>query len=129
VNSSTHTFALKAPKERVFEFLSRIENLPRWATLFCKELKRLEDGRYKVVTPGGEILFKIEADPISGVIDMRGGPCEEQLAFWPARVVECGAGSLFIFTAFQYPGVSDAEFAAQCEGLEREFPNIAAHTD
>jgi len=40
-----------------------------------------------------------------------------------------GAGSLFIFTAFQYPGVSDNEFAAQCEGLQREFPDIAAHTD
>ena len=73
MDSSTHTLALKASKERVFGFLSRIENLPRWATLFCKELKRLEDGRYKVVTPGGEIFFKIEADPRSGVIDMYGG--------------------------------------------------------
>ena len=129
MNSSTHTFALKAPKERVFEFLSRIENLPRWATLFCKELKCLEDGRYSVVTPKGAILFRIEADPKSGVIDMFGGSSDEQLAYWPARVVKRGAGSLFIFTAFQYPGVNDAEFSAQCEGLQREFPHIAAHTE
>ena len=129
MNSSTHTFALKASKERVFEFLSRIENLPRWATLFCKDLKRLENGRYKVLTPKGEILFKIEADPKSGVIDMYGGPTEEQLAYWPARVVKRGTESLFIFTAFQYPGVSDAEFGAQCEGLTQEFPHIAEHTE
>ena len=58
-----------------------------------------------------------------------GGPSEEQLAYWPARVVERGAGSLFIFTAFQYPGVSDAEFAAQCDGLKQEFPRIAEHID
>jgi hypothetical protein len=128
MNTSTHTFALQAPKQRVFEFLSRVENLPRWATLFCRELKVLDDGRYKVVTPAGEIFFRIEADPKSGVIDMYGGPTEEQQAYWPARVVERGTGSLFIFTAFQYPGVSDAEFAAQCAGLEREFPRIAAQT-
>src|SRR5579859_7084239 len=98
MNSSTHTFALRAPKERVFAFLAQIENLPRWATLFCKGLKRLEDGRYKVLTPAGEIFFKIESDSHSGVIDMYGGPTETQLAYWPARVVGRGTGSLFIFT-------------------------------
>ncbi len=129
MNSNTHTFALKAPRQRVFEFLSQIENLPKWATLFCNELKRLEGGRYKVVTPQGELFFRIQADAGSGVLDMYGGSTEEQMAYWPVRVVERGAGSLLIFTAFQYPGVSDEEFAAQCEGLELEFPHIAAHTE
>lgn len=130
MNSNTHTLALMAPKERVFDFLARIENLPKWATMFCKELKSLDDGRHKVTTPQGEIFFRIEADASSGVIDMYGGPTEEQMAYWPARVVERpGAGSLFIFTAFQYPGTSDGDFAMQCEGLKKEFPHIAAHTE
>lgn len=129
MNSKTHTVALTATRARVFEFLSRVENLPKWATMFCKELKPLAGGRYKVVTPQGEIFFRIEADARSGVIDMYGGPDEGQMAYWPARVVERpGAGSLFIFTAFQYPGTSDQDFAKQCEGLQREFPHIAAHT-
>jgi hypothetical protein len=128
MNSNTHTYQLSAPKCRVFEFLSKIENLPKWATMFCKELKRVEGNRYKVVTPQGEIFFRIDADAKTGVIDMFGGPTEERMAYWPARVVERGGGSLFIFTAYQYPGISDSEFAKQCEGLRQEFPSIAAHT-
>jgi hypothetical protein len=130
MKSSTHTLALRASKAQVFDFLCKIENLPKWATMFCKELKAQDGGRYKVVTPRGEIFFRIDADRTSGVIDMYGGPNEQQLAYWPARVVERpGEGSLFIFTAFQYPGISDQDFAMQCEGLTAEFPHIAAHTE
>ena len=130
MNSNTHTLALKATKAKVFDFLSKIENLPKWATMFCRELRPLDAGRYKVMTPQGEIFFRIEADSKSGVIDMYGGPNEEQMAYWPARVVERpGAGSLFIFTAFQYPGTSDQDFTMQCEGLKQEFPHIATYTE
>jgi hypothetical protein len=129
MNTSTHTLSLTASKERAFAFLSNIENLPKWATIFCKALKRDAQGRYKVVTPTGEIFFRIEADPGTGVVDMHGGPTEQQMAYWPARVVERpGHGSLFIFTAMQYPGISDEEFTAQCAGLEQEFPHIEAQT-
>jgi hypothetical protein len=130
MNSRTHTLCLRAPKERAFAFLSEIENLPKWATLFCKELRPKADGRYKVVTPQGEIYFRIEADPHSGVIDMYGGSTEDQMAYWPARVVDApGGSSLFIFTAFQYPGVKDEDFAAQCDGLKQEFPHITAQVE
>lgn len=130
MQTSTHTLAIAATKEHVFDFLSRIENLPKWATIFCKELKRDEAGRYKIVTPQGELFFRIEADARTGIVDMYGGPTEQQMAYWPARVVERpGHGSLFIFTALQYPGVSDHEFQRQCDGLEREFPHIQAHTE
>ena len=71
-----------------------------------------------------------DADARTGVIDMYGGPSEEFLAHWPTRVIPLGdAESLFIFTALQYPGVPDEDFAAQCQGLEREFPHIKAHVE
>ena len=50
MNSNTHSLALAAPHDKVFGFLSNIENLPKWATLFCRELKRDSGGRYRVVT-------------------------------------------------------------------------------
>lgn len=125
MNTSTHTLPLTASKEKVFAFLSKVENLPRWATIFCKELKINDQGRNKVITPQGEIFFRIEADARTGVIDMYGGPLEDQMAYWPARVVQRpDHGSLFIFTAMQYPGTSDDEFQAQCAGLQREFEHI-----
>ena len=129
MKASTHSWLLTARKEKVFAFLSNIENLPKWATLFCLELKRDAQGRCKVVTPEGEFFFRIEADARTGVVDMFGGPSEDRMACWPARVVERpGNGSLFIFTALQYPGVSDEAFKAQCASLEHELPNIERHT-
>jgi hypothetical protein len=129
MQTSTHTLPLAAAKEKAFAFLANVENLPKWATAFCLRLTRDAAGRWKVVTPEGEIFFRIAADPATGVIDMYGGPSEERMAYWPARVVERPGGSLFIFTAFQYPGMPDDVFKAQCDGLLREFEHIRAHTE
>jgi len=127
--TSTHTLPLDAPREKAFAFLADIQNLPKWATQFCRRLRRDGAGRWKVETPDGEIFFRIAADPATGVVDMYGGPDEAHMAYWPARVVERPGGSLFIFTAFQYPGMADDAFKAQCAGLEREFEHIRAHAE
>jgi len=130
MKTSTHTLTLDAPKQRTFDFLSRIENLPKWATLFCRRLEAVAAGQYKVVTPQGEIFFRIEGDAQTGVIDMYGGPNETALAHWPTRVISLGNDqSMFIFTALQYPGISDSNFATQCRGLEQEFPHIKAYVE
>lgn len=129
MSTKTHTLSIDAPKARVFGFLSDIENLPKWATAFCLELKRV-GGRHKVVTPQGEIFFRIEADPSTGVIDMHGGPSEDAMACWPARVLQRpDGGSLFLFTAFQQPGVSQAEFDRQCDALQGEFAHVRRLTE
>jgi hypothetical protein len=130
MRTSTHTVVLEAPKTKAFNFLSRIENLPKWATMFCKELRRDESGKYKVLTPQGEIFFRMASDSASGVIDMYGGPSEESMAHWPTRIIPLGEKrSLFIFTALQYPGISDETFVQQCKGLESEFPHIQANVE
>ena len=85
----TVTAVLDAPRDEVFEYLSRIENLPEWATDFAQELK-YEDGQAKVVNGLGEFYFRIDADAKTGVIDMYAGPSEEELALFPTRVVSLG---------------------------------------
>jgi hypothetical protein len=124
MESRTVTAVLEAPRERVFDYLSRIENLPRWATEFAREL-RYEDGRAVVVNSLGEFLFSIDADPDSGVIDMRTGPTEDELSLFPSRVVELPDGrSAYTFTMFQSPGMPDELFESQYASLVREFENI-----
>src|SRR5438132_4012272 len=92
MTNRTVTAVLPAPKERVFAFLSQIENLPRWATEFARELK-FEDGHAKVVNGLGEFDFALEADPETGVIDMYAGPSRDELALFPSRVVGLPDGS------------------------------------
>jgi hypothetical protein len=124
MKSHTVTTVLPAPPDRVFAYLSDIENLPDWATEFARELKVVE-GRHKVVNGLGEFFFEIHADADTGVIDMLAGPDEEQLALFPTRVVPIGEDrSAFTFTMFQWPGQPDDLFESQYASLQREFANI-----
>jgi len=126
VINRTVTAVLDAPRNEVFGYLSRIENLPEWATDFAQELK-YEDGQAKVVNGLGEFYFRIDADAKTGVIDMYAGPSEEELALFPTRVVALGdSKSAYSFTMFKAPGMPDELFESQYESLRREFDNIRA---
>ena len=126
MRSETVTAVLEAPRDDVFEYLSRIENLPEWATEFARELK-WRDGEAVVVNGLGELVFRIRAEPDSGVIDMLAGPSADELALFPARVVSLpNDRSAFTFTMFQGPGMPDELFESQHASLQREFENIEA---
>jgi hypothetical protein len=124
VNARSVTTVLPASKERAFAYLADIENLPRWATEFARELK-VVNGRHKVVNGLGEFFFEIRADAETGVIDMLAGPTVDQLAVFPTRVVQLPDGrSAFTFTMFQQPGQPDEQFDSQYQSLLRELENV-----
>ncbi len=124
MNSRTVSLVLSAPQDSVFSYLSTIENLPKWATEFCRELKT-EESDYKVTTPMGEMYFEIKADFGTGVIDMFAGPDKDTMGVFPVRVLGLpGGASVVLFTMFQASDMSDEEFRKQHESLLREFENI-----
>src|SRR4051812_33798473 len=124
MTNRTVTAVLDAPRDEVFGFLSKLDNLPEWATEFARELK-YEDGKAMVVNNLGEFHFAIDADERSGVIDMYAGPSEHEMALFPTRVVELPGGtSAYSFTMFKGPGMPDELFESQYESLLREFENI-----
>ena len=126
MRSETVTIVLPARREDVFAYMADIENLPKWATEFARELKR-ENGDYKVVNNLGEFYFEIHADEQTGVIDMLAGPSKDQLAVFPTRAVELpGGGTAYTFTMFQGAGMPDELFESQYESLKREFDNVRA---
>jgi hypothetical protein len=126
VKHATVTTVLDAPREAVFEYMADIENLPRWATEFAREVKRDGDG-YRVVNGLGEFCFEIEADRGTGVIDMFAGPDREHMALFPTRAVALPDGrTAYSFTMFQGPGMTGELFDAQHRSLLREFANIEA---
>ena len=124
MSSRTVTAVLDAPREQVFDYLSQVVNLPKWASEFAREL-RYEDGKAKVVNGLGEFYVSIDADRDTGVIDMYAGPTETELALFPTRVVALPAGgSAFSFTMFQGAEMPDELFESQYQSLLREFENI-----
>jgi hypothetical protein len=120
----TVTAILDAPKDIVYDYISRVDNLPDWATEFARELKYADD-RAKVVNRLGEFYISIESDRGTGVIDMYAGPTEDDLALFPTRVVPLGVDRCaYSFTMFKAPGMPDELFDSQYESLRREVDNI-----
>jgi hypothetical protein len=126
VRSETVTCVLSAPRDAVFDYMSDIRNLPRWATEFARELKQ-EGEDYKVVNGLGEFFFAISADRRTGVIDMFAGPAKDQMGVFPTRAVPLPDGrTAYSFTMFQGPGMPDELFDAQYASLQRELANVRA---
>ena len=124
MRSETVTTVLPASRQRVFDYMSNIRNLPEWATEFARELVE-ENGEFRVVNNLGEFVFEIRSEEKTGVIDMYAGPTRDELAVFPTRVVELPDGSTsYSFTMFQNPGMPTELFESQHESLKREFENL-----
>ena len=124
MRNATVTTVLDAPREAVFRYIANIENLPRWANEFARELRRDGDD-YKVVNNLGEFFFEIRGDEKTGVVDMYAGPDKERMAVFPARAVELPDGrTAFMFTMFQSPEMPGELFDSQLASLRRELRNV-----
>ena len=126
----TASVILTTTKRDAFEYLSDVENLPKWATEFCQQIRTV-DGTHKIVTcdpEAPELYFRIRADHDSGVIDMLAGPTQDQLWTFPTRVLDLpGGGCVYMFTMIQSPGLSDSKFEQQHQSLLRELEHVRRH--
>ena len=127
MRSETLSLVVAAPKDRLFAYLADLDNLPRWATEFCRGM-RVVDGKRKIDTPAGELFTTVRADPGTGVIDMFAAPTEDALEdnVFPMRVLGLPDGSsVALVTMFQAPDLPDAAFEAQLASLRHELGNVA----
>ena len=92
MQAETITTIINRPRDEVFAFINEIDNLPKWATGFAKELK-VVDGHHKVVTPDGEIFLTYDSNAKLGLIDMWAGPTQDQMEVFPVRVLPLPDGS------------------------------------
>ena len=101
MRTATVTTVLDAPRDAVFSFLADIDNLPRWATEFARELRH--DGDRHIVV-------------------------KDELAVFPTRTVALADDrTAYTFTMFQGPGMPDELFESQHASLVRELRNIERH--
>ncbi len=124
MNSVTESCVVESPKTKVFDFLSNIENLPKWSTQFIQKVM-LVDGKYKALTPIGEVFLRYETDRNTGVIDIYAGPAEKQMTCSFLRVISFSENlSGVTLTFFQYPNVDDPIWQIFCEWIKIEVGNI-----
>lgn len=122
--SKTTSVTLNLSKDDIFSYLSDIRNLPIWATEFCKELKE-DNGKYKIISPMGELFFKIDSNEKTGKIDMYYGPSEDKMAVLNTTVTSLkNSSSEITCTCHQDSTQSNEEFNRQFESLKRELVNL-----
>jgi uncharacterized protein YndB with AHSA1/START domain len=119
----TATTVIERDSEEVFRFVSEPENQPRWVINFVRATKPIEDGRYVMDTPVGELTYRLETDPARRVVDW---VFETQAGetVMPARVVPHPAGAVFTFTIPRMPGADEAAWERGRRGLDEELQEL-----
>ena len=127
LNSVTETCVVSASIDDVFQFLSNIENLPKWSTKFVQKLI-ISNGKYKAITPIGEVFIKYVINKQAGLVDIHAGPSENHMNPAYLRVIQFSENSTGImFTFFQWSDTDDQTWKIFCDWIKIEVANIKKH--
>ncbi|MEO9277796.1 MAG: hypothetical protein ABI340_08495 [Nitrososphaera sp.] len=127
MNSVTETCVVSIPSDTIFQFLSNIENLPKWSTKFVQKLI-VSDGKHKAVTPIGEVFIKYDVNKQAGLVDIYAGPTENRMRSAYLRVIPFSENSTGVmFTFFQWPDTDDQTWKMFCDWIKIEVANIKKH--
>lgn len=125
MRSDTQTVTIDSRPSEVITFLAAVENLPRWAIGFAKEVHRDGD-RSVVITGHGEVGIAVEVDHAAGTVDFRMEPEPGVEAMAYCRVVPNWNGAEVAFTQFQQPGVDDETFEQLVAAVGHELVTLKA---
>lgn len=123
LKSKTLSVSIERPPDDVYGFVANPENLPRWATAFCRSVSR-SGGRWIVETPDGPMGIRFVDPNPYGVLDHYVSPAPGVEILNPMRVVRNGHGSEVTFTLFQPPEMSDEKFAEDVGLVERDLRGL-----
>jgi hypothetical protein len=109
----------------VYAFISNGENVPRWATGLGSEVRRV-DGEWLAEGPLGRVKVRFAAPNSLGVADHDVIFETGVVVHNPIRVVPNGTGSTVIFTLMRLPDVSEREFDADGQAVEKDLTKLKA---
>ncbi|OGN27225.1 MAG: hypothetical protein A2941_02390 [Candidatus Yanofskybacteria bacterium RIFCSPLOWO2_01_FULL_49_17] len=123
MKSKTLTVSINSNPKKVYEFISNLENMPKWAKTFCGSITK-SNGEWIIETPQGPMGIKIAPKNDLGILDHTVIPAPGVEVFVPMRVVPNGGGSEVVFTLFQQPDMSVENFAKDQEMVEQDLATL-----
>jgi hypothetical protein len=103
-----------------YEFLSLPENFGKWASGLSSPLRRSGDD-WVVETAEGQAIVRFAERNVYGVLDHQVRLPLSGAVYVPLRVVANGAGCELVLTLFRRPKITDAQFAADAEWVQRDL--------
>lgn len=104
----------------VYEFASKIENLPKWATGLGKNFRNV-DGEWVADSPTGPIKVRFVSRNEFGVVDHDVILESGMTIHNPIRILPNGRGTEVVFTLFRQPGASEQKFAEDAKWVEKDL--------
>jgi hypothetical protein len=113
------------PPDAVYQFAAKPENMPKWAVGLGTSFRPREDGSW--IAEGGPVgsatVRFVERNPL-GVLDHDVTVSSGETVHNPIRVIPNGDGTEVVFTLFRRPGVSEAEFSADAQAVEKDLRTL-----
>lgn len=123
LNSKTLSISICCEPNKVYEFVSNITNLPKWAKTFCRSARKTNEG-WIIETPQGLLKIHLAGKNEFGILDHYVSPSPGVEVFVPMRVAPNGSGSEVIFTVFQQPGMSGESYIKDIALVEEDLKSL-----
>jgi len=126
--TKTIAVTIDAPFEQVVADLADPATHPEWATEFFAGPaipRTADEADVTVPMMGGPAQMRIESHPDQGVVNVFLAPARGSYGPpLPVRVVPNGGGVDVVWTLARFPGMSDGQWTAALESMERELANL-----
>jgi hypothetical protein len=120
------TTAIGAAPEAVAAVAGDPAELPRWAAGLSAGIRQEDDGRWVTDSPMGEVEVRFVGPLVAGVLDHDVVLPDGSVTRNPVRVLPNDGGSEVVFTLFQRPGMSDADFEADARQVQEDLDRLAS---
>jgi hypothetical protein len=121
--SKTMSTSIKSDPKTVYDFVSNLENLPKWASSTFPSIKEV-NGEWVVDTPNGRNKVIITEKNNFGILDHHVKLTSSVEVYVPMRVVKNGDGSEVMLTVFQAPEMTDEGYAKDIQTVERDLNHL-----
>lgn len=117
------SIAIERPPADVYAFAVEPSNLPKWAAGLAGGIREV-DGAWVADSPMGQVKVAFAPRNELGVLDHDVTLPTGATVHNPVRVLPNAKGSEVVFTLFQRPGVSDAEFNQDAGRVEQDLATL-----
>lgn len=123
MKSKTVNISVKSDPKTVYDFISKLENLPRWAPGTFPSIKQV-NGEWLVDTSQGQNKVMLTEKNNFGILDHYVKLTSGVEVYVPMRVVKNEDGSEVMLTVFQTPEMTDEVFAKDIRMVEKDLNQL-----
>jgi hypothetical protein len=123
MKSKTMSTSIKSDPKTVYDFVSNLENLPRWASSTFPTIKE-DNGEWVVDTQNGRNKVMITERNNFGILDHHVKLTSGVEVYVPMRVVKNGDGSEVMLTVFQAPEMTDEGYVKDIQTVEKDLNQL-----